>query len=314
MAEQLSSFASAADRTEQQKQALLQAVAQAGAAGGNAYQAAQQQTNDLRGQAVGAALGAAQGSPLGQIGGGVQSLTAPIEQDFARRQADISQGAATFQQDIARQQAGGEEFFGRMQTAIPVVENYTRQAIERILAEERAEQEQRALQREMAQMQLQGAREDRADRAAERAARAQNGGLSVSERIAQERENREAFCFENPDDPKCQDSAQRKAANEEAYANAQQAELDRILASESSKVGSIIQEAMTYKDPIAYLRKLIGSTLETAADADKGGTGKSHRQGALNYEYIRDRVNAILNARPATNAPTVAGSGGGVDG
>lgn len=293
MAEQLSSFATASDRTEQQKQALLAAVANAGSKGAAAYEQAQTQTGGLKNQAVSAALGAASTSPVAGIPGGSAAITAPIEQNFAMRQADLAQGAAGFQQDIARQQASGEQYFGRMQTALPVVENYTRQAVEKILSAERESQADRQLQREIAQNQLAQSRQSAS-------------GNSLRDQIAQNEENRRALCFENPNDPRCQDpadrraeAAEKKAAGEEAFQQTYQ----EVLTSEPGKVGQTIsailfdEKGKRSADPWGNLQKLLAAgTLETAADADRGGVGKSHRQGALNYEYIRDRLVRILNA------------------
>jgi hypothetical protein len=153
----LSSFEGAAARTEAQKAAVLASIAQSGTAGVQQYQQAQAQTNDLRGQAINSALGAAQTSPLSTIPGGVNQVTAPIEQNFAMRQADLAQGQATFGQDIERQKAGNEGFFGQMQQALPVVENHTKVAIQQILAQQEEAKQQRDLQRQLGEMQLQEA-------------------------------------------------------------------------------------------------------------------------------------------------------------
>lgn len=302
MAEQLAAFNSASQRTEDQKQALLQAVAQAGSAGARAYDQAQTQTTGLRDQAVGAALGAASTSPLSGISGGTERVTGPINQNFAMRQADLAQGNATFQQDIARQGASGEQFFGQMQSAIPVVENYTRQAVEKILSAERESQADRQLQREIAQNQLAQSRQS-------------SSGNDLRDQIAQSNEQRTAFCFENPDDPKCLSASERKQVGTEASAAQAKAATDalnRIAEAEDPKVFSIVNSAFfdengdPRQSPVGYLKTLIGSTLETAADADKGGRGKTHRRGALNYEYILDLIKQVQNA----GGPAGAGSEG----
>lgn len=314
---ELSSFQTAAQRTDDQKRALLDAVAQAGTAGSNAYQNAQQQTQGLRQQAVGAALNAAGTSPLASIPGGTNAVTAPIEQNFAMRQADLAQGQATFGQDIARQQAAGEQYFGQLQGAIPIVEQRTKQAIEKILADERMQQEQNAIQLEMSRNNLAASREARAQAA--------NGG-SIRDQIAAAQEERARFCFDNPTDPKCLSSAELKAQreDEETAANAARGAfvtnaLRTVRDTEGDRVGGIIIQAFRQTDmtPLDYIEKLLqDGQLETRGQADRGGVGKTHRQGALNYEYLRDRVAAIMEgadqaAKGPANVPTTSGAGGG---
>ncbi len=288
----LSSFEGASARTDQQKAALLASVAQAGTAGVQQYQQAQAQTNDLRGQAINSALGAAQTSPLGAIPGGASAVTAPIEQNFAMRQADLAQGQATFTQDIERQRAGNESFFGQMQQALPVVESRTKLAIQQILAEQEEARQQRDLQKQMAQMQLQEAQ-----------TRASSAGQDqrTPEEIEYAQLRNEGLRNEN--------SSVREG---NAIKQAATAKLESFRQSESPKVMSIIERAFDYDDPIKFLDSLVGTQLEMAGTADKGGRGKGHVPGALNYEYILDRVRQIQNAKPQgtnTNLLTTFGIG-----
>lgn len=274
----LSSFEGAAARTDAQKAALLASIAQSGTAGVQQYQAAQSQTADLRGQAINSALGAAQTSPLSTIPGGANQVTAPIEQNFAMRQADLAQGQATFTQDIERQKAGNESFFGQMQQALPVVENRTKLAIQQILAEQEDARQQRDLQKQLAQMQLQEAQ-----------TRASSAGQDqrTPEEIEYAQLRNEGLRNEN--------ASVRDAG---AVKQAATAKLEAFRQSESPKVMSIIERAFDYDDPIKFLDSLVGTQLELASVADKGGRGKGHTQGALNYEYILDRVRQIQNAKP----------------
>lgn len=296
----------AAERTAQQQKALLDAVAQAGTAGAAAYQQAQTATNDIRQRAVGSALGAAATSPLSTQPGGTQAIVQPIQNNLDLRSADLAQGQATFGQDIARQQVSGNEYFGRLGAALPIVESRTQQAIQKILSDERQAQEQRNLQLETSRNAL-------------AASRASSSGNSLRDQLAQNAENRTQFCFDNPDDPKCLSVAERKQnAIDDANARSTSIHdaLNSTLAAETPRVAKIIADAFgsTVPNPIAYLQSLIGSQLETRATADKGGIGKGHQSGLLNYEYILDKVNQILAAgnTPAASAgpATAVGSGG----
>lgn len=309
---ELSSFASATNRTADQQKALLEAVAQAGTAGAKAYQTAQDQTGQLKQQAVGAALNAAGTSPLAQVPGGSNALTAPVEGNFAMRQADLAQGQATFGQDIARQQASGNQFFGQMQAAIPIVESRTRQAVERILADQQSEREVRQNQLEMSRNSLAQSRMG-----------AEGKPQSISESIALAREEREKLCFENPSDPRCTGTGKASSPADAQRIGQESGKraLQQVLASEPARVSSMIAAAFDSDNPIAYLQSQLGTTLETASEADQGGRGATHRKGALNYEYLMSRVNQILQAEQAaydqaigragsTGAGGASGSGG----
>lgn len=207
--QQLSSFQDAASRTDAQRRALLDAVASGGQAGAQAYQQAQAQAQQARMDALAGASQAAQNSPLSLVQGGLAALERPVQQDAALRQADLSQAQQTLQNDLARQQASGEQFFSRMQQAIPITEARTRMGVEQIIREQQEAEAQRALEMQLAQLDLQSRRESIAAQREERAfqqrareqelkqqqAAAKGGGLDPIEKEqlkALQRENKTA--------------------------------------------------------------------------------------------------------------------------
>ncbi len=156
---QLSAFGTAQATTDAQRQALLAAVAQSGAAGAAQYQTAQDTQHNAQSEAVRTAMEIAQGSPLAHMTGGYDVVTDPVNNDFIRQGADLDAGRQAFSQDIARQQAAGQQYFGQLSQAIPLVESRTRAQVEQIMAEERQAAQARAMQMAMSQLDLQSQRE-----------------------------------------------------------------------------------------------------------------------------------------------------------
>lgn len=208
----LSAFDTAQQQTEVQRKALLDAVASGGAAGAQAYQQQQAQNQAMRQQAVANAAGAAQGSPLGLVQGGLASLQAPVARDAALRDAELGQAQSTLQNDLARQQSSGDDYFNRMQQAIPVTESRTRMGVEQIIREQEEAARERALQMQMAELQLQGQRESVA---AQREARAFENQMRQQELAAR-------------NNPKLMDPMEREQLAALKGENRRNAELDAL--------------------------------------------------------------------------------------
>lgn len=188
---QLSAFASAQATTDAQRQALLAEVARAGAAGAAQYATAQSNQQTLGAETTRRAMEIAGGSPLTNITGGYDVVTDPVGQDFARMEADLLAGRQAFDQDIARQTAAGQQYFGRLSQAIPITESRTRAEVEQIIAKERQAAAERAFAVQMANMEAQAAREDMAFRREQYAYERQLAEMSIRERqAAAQREER----------------------------------------------------------------------------------------------------------------------------
>lgn len=164
-------------RADEQKAALLKAIAEQGSAGRSAFTQAQGVVDPLRQEAMQrAASGIAEGQAYGP-----GYLETPGNQNGALStiQAALAQSKAMQEADTARQAASGEDYFARLQGALPFVDQETQRAIQEIAAARAEAEADREFQKQMQQMQLEQSRNSLA------ASRSRGGaggkGLSLSE-------------------------------------------------------------------------------------------------------------------------------------
>lgn len=177
MAEPLSAFAGAQQRTEEQKKALLQAIAEGGSAGSQLMQQQLQAQEANRQQAI-----ASQAQPGFNTAGGAgfaQQISGIINQPFDLAAQMASTAQEVFNQDIARQQAAAGQFLTQVQQALPLEESRARSVVEQLVRQQQQEDAARAQQLALGQLELQAQREQIA---AAREARAGGGRDPLEQR------------------------------------------------------------------------------------------------------------------------------------
>lgn len=162
----LSAFSSATERTQAQKKALLDALASQGSAGMTKLQETQGQLQEGQQAAVGQALQRTAATSSASRPGAFQAAAAEAAAPAQAQIDDSARAQGVFQEDIARQAATNEQFFGQLEGAIPVVQERTRLAVEEIIRQQEEAERDRALSQQLAEMQLVGQREQNAARKA----------------------------------------------------------------------------------------------------------------------------------------------------
>lgn len=303
----LSAFDSAAQRTDAQKRALLDAVATGGQAGAQAYQEAQAANQAARQQALAAATGNMQGSPLGLIPGGSQSQTAPVQQEFARRDADIAQAQGTLAADTQRQALAGEDFFGRMQSAIPITESRTRASVEQIIREQEEAARERALALQMQQLQLEGQREAIA---AQREARAFDAQMRQQELKAQNNPKLAALDPIDQAQLRAMNREERQAAEDSAFARALAAGGGLDAQGNATPRGAAIEALVNGGDAdFASMTPADRSAVARAVQQYYSALGQSVTVDTA--AFSRNRISGLEGSMPSPGGSKFSSGGGG---
>lgn len=289
-------FANAAQRTNDQKAALLQVVANAGQAGLASYTAAQGQTDQLRQNAVNGALQAAQSSPLVQgNNGGSATVTNPLQAQGDLAQQNLANGSEAFGQAAQLNAQANANYMNQLGAAIPIVQARTQAAIQKILAQQQMADQDRQLQRDQLQAQIAASKQG-------------NGYAAQAAADAHQKALNDQFCFENPTDPRCASTPSASALlAQQKYQDqlTQQAQQDSIDSAQRVLGGSTTQGFQAF---VALARD--GYTLEEAQAKFKTPGGKP-----LNWDLIQRLVDAYNSAGqpPAiddTTSASVDSSGG----
>lgn len=151
----LSAFANAASKNDEQKAALLAAIAQNGAAGKAQFDRAAADVAAQQAQTAQATKERTDFAPAALVAQ-LQQGTAQV---YGDRAADVAQAQGTFDRDIAAQNNANGNYMSQLGAAIPVVEARTRLGVEQTIREQQEAERDRALQREMAGLDLQSKRE-----------------------------------------------------------------------------------------------------------------------------------------------------------
>ena len=168
----------ASKRADEQKAALLKAVAEQGSAGRSAFTQAQGVVDPLRQEAM---QQAASGIAAGQAyGPGYLESAGNQNGALTTIQAALAQSKAMQEADTARQAASGEDYFSKLQGAIPFVDQETQRTIQEIAAARAKAEADREFERQMQQMQLEASRNSLAA-SKNRGSGGGGKGLSLSE-------------------------------------------------------------------------------------------------------------------------------------
>lgn len=180
-----SAYGNATERNDAQKKALLDAIAQQGTAGREAYQKSGQAINKDRQAAIQATMGQGAGGQnllagqsqeeLGFLPGGRADALSALAGSNRSAQAQ-------FQADRSTQAAGVNEYFGRLNSAIPIEQSRTQGAIEQIIKQQEDAQAEREFQKQMQQLQLQQA-QTQLQQTRESGRGGGGGNLSVSDQL-----------------------------------------------------------------------------------------------------------------------------------
>lgn len=142
----------ATEDAKAQQAALLQAIAEQGSRGRAFYEQQQQQAQTQRQAAVQSALARAQGQGGPDAPGAPQALQAQLTAQAAapgdQRAADVAQAKTYFDQDQAALAGANDAYMGQVQAAVPIV-------AKRAEAEAQAQIRQQALQKQLADLELQ---------------------------------------------------------------------------------------------------------------------------------------------------------------
>lgn len=276
---ELTAFASAQSRNSDQQRALLGAIAESGTAGAQAYKQAQDQNQQLQQAALGAAAGTGAAAPVvqGKLAG-----------SLALNANALSGAKASFEADIARQQASNSAYMDQVGAAVPIVESRTRMGVEQLLAEAQARRERDAMEMEQARMSLQGQRENlagqreaRAAARAERAADAKGGGLTAYQR--------EQIRLAEADNKRADDQITAKGA--EAASDRREGKQASHLEGLRSRWGTTDDSGKVVKDGESYkavYAVFTGSmSLDEALNTYKTPGGKPLSRSALEAELNR---------------------------
>lgn len=238
-------MAEAVDDTQAQSRALLQAIAQEGQRGRLAYEQSQAEAQAQQMSAIDSAIGrsAQINAPAALQSQLAQQAAAPT----AQRMADVGAATSYYNQDIGRLATANSNYMDQVSAAVPVVQSTTDRAVAGIRAQQEEAAAQRALQREIAQMQLEGQRMDLEQKRAEQA----GGGLSVSEQIALANFTQD----------------QGMMAADADLAARQQSVLTKLRGL-SSGIGDAVTYYMSQAEDAQSAIALLGADLRTTADAD----------------------------------------------
>lgn len=280
MAEQLSSFASASDRNEAQKRALLSAIAEAGSAGSAAYQQAQAHNQQLQQAAVTQAAGLAGGA-----GQGAQAA-------MALNDTALSTAKAGFEADIARQGANNSSYLTQVGAATPIVESRTRATVEQMLAQAQRQREQDAMQLEQSRLALQGQRESIAgQREARAAAAAERASANSGELTAYQREQIRLAEADNSRADRTMDRADAAAAQArvDEKKSAYLSDLNRRWGTIDGKTGEVAKSGESYKAVFDIVNGYL--SVDEALQRYKTPAGKPLSRSAIEAEV--NRINGI---------------------